>query len=165
MDKQTPLLDFFTIFIENIPGDHSPGTSTNLYPTPHTVWIYSFAICFHNLSLPIAGSSVSNFARICSVTFPAGSVVRRMISICLISHQLSNDYKLTTYYFSYRIIFIIYNLFINLVFSKNPITNCRKYNSSGTVYYHCHIWPPYYHISYTVGSIGLEREICNFGWE
>ena len=47
------------------------------------------------ITLSIAGSSVSNFARICSVTFPAGSVVRRMISICLISHQLSNDYKLT----------------------------------------------------------------------
>ena len=44
VDKQTPLLDFFTIFIENIPGDHSPGTSTNLYPTPHTVWIYSFVV-------------------------------------------------------------------------------------------------------------------------
>src|SRR5699024_5734959 len=33
---------------KNIPGDHSPGTSTNLYPTPHTVWIYSFFVTFRS---------------------------------------------------------------------------------------------------------------------
>ena len=37
-------------------------------------------------SLSVAGFSVSNFARSCSVTFPVGSVVRRMISICSILH-------------------------------------------------------------------------------
>ena len=29
-----------------IPGAHSPGTSTNLYPTPHTVRMYSFVVTF-----------------------------------------------------------------------------------------------------------------------
>ena len=41
--EQAPLLNFFD-FHRNIPGAHSPGTSTNLYPTPHTVWIYSFVV-------------------------------------------------------------------------------------------------------------------------
>ena len=45
--EQAPLLNFFD-FQRNIPGAHSPGTSTNLYPTPHTVWIYSFVVTFRS---------------------------------------------------------------------------------------------------------------------
>src|SRR5699024_4949980 len=57
------------------------------------------------------GFSVSNLARSCSVTFPAGSVERRMISICSITHHLFKSRKTLfrfsvnqSFYFSDQII-------------------------------------------------------------
>lgn len=63
-----------------------------------------------------------------------------------------------------KLLYANFNLFIYLVFSEDPVTNRRKYKSSNSVYYHCHIWPPYYYVSYTVCRIGLKGKVGNFRW-
>lgn len=78
-------------YYKNIPGTHSPGTSTNLYPTPRTVWIYP------------PDKSISSFLLHLTPTISCATIIL-YLSFCVIPKWESGPFTQDTCCLSWKIV-------------------------------------------------------------